>query len=74
MRGESFLGMCIEPAGADIPLNGSIELFGIEGFEPCAKPRKLAWGELFNSFFDVFSSGHAENIAFVRGRAKATGR
>ena len=45
--------MRIELAGADVPLNGSIELFGVEGFEPCAKPRKLAWGELFNGFFDV---------------------
>jgi hypothetical protein len=65
--------MCIELAGADVPLNGSIELFGVEGFEPCAKPRKLAWGELFNGFFDVLGGGHMEDIAFVRGDAKATG-
>jgi hypothetical protein len=74
MRGESFLSMHVEPAGADVSLNRGIQLFGVESLEPRAKPRKLAWGELFNGFFDVFDGGHFEDVAFVRGRAKAASR
>lgn len=73
MRGESFLRMFIEPAGACVPLNGGIELFGVEGFEPRAKPCKLARGELFDGFLDVFGGGHAKDIASVRDDANATG-
>jgi hypothetical protein len=73
MRGESFIGIRVEPAGACVPLNGGIELFRVEGFEPRAKPRQLARGELFNGFFNVFGGGHAEDIAVARGDAKATG-
>ena len=60
-------------SGACVPLNGGIELFGVEGFEPGAKPRQLARGKLFNGFFDVFGGGHAEDIALTRGDARATG-
>jgi hypothetical protein len=39
VRRESFFRMRIKLAGALVPLNGGIELRGIKGFEPCAKPR-----------------------------------
>ena len=48
VRGKRFFCMRIEFAGARIPLNGSVELFGVEGLEPCAKSRQFARGKLFD--------------------------
>jgi hypothetical protein len=63
MRGKSFFRMRIELAGVAIPLNGVVELRRIEGLEPRAKPRQLAWGKLFNGFLDIFGGGHVGDIA-----------
>ena len=73
MRGKSFFRMRIALASARVPLNGGIELFRVEGLEPRAKPRQFARGKLFDGFFDVFGGGHAQDIAFVSGDAKAAG-
>ena len=66
MRGTGFLRVSIKPAGADIPLNGGVELLRVEDLEPGAKPPELARGELFNGFLDVFGGGHVDDIAFAR--------
>jgi hypothetical protein len=66
VRRKSLFRIRIKLAGADIPLNGGVELRRIEGLEPGAKPRQLAWGELFDGFFDIFGGGHVPNIAFAR--------
>lgn len=57
--------MRVKLAGADIPLNGGIELLGVEGLEPGAKARQLARGKLFDGLLDLFGGGHVGNIAFV---------
>jgi hypothetical protein len=63
VRGKSLIGERIQLAGMSVALNRSVELPGVEGLEPSAKPRQLARGELFYGFLDVFSGGHHENIA-----------
>jgi hypothetical protein len=50
----------------DVPLNGGVELHRVESLEPCAKPRKLARGKLFNGLLDVFGRAHINHIAFGR--------
>jgi len=66
MRGKGFLRMRIELAGTRVTLNHGVELRGIEGLEPCAKPRQLGRGKQFNGFFDFFGGGHVGDIAFTR--------
>jgi hypothetical protein len=66
VRGKSFVRMPIKLAGTDIPLDGGVELLRIEYLKPRTKPRKLARGELFNGFLDVFGGGHRQHIAFMR--------
>ncbi len=61
MRGESFFRMCIKLASARVPLDGSVELCGVEDFKPRAKPRQLARGKLFDGFLDVFGGGHVKD-------------
>jgi hypothetical protein len=63
MRGKSLFRKRIKLAGVRIPFNGGVEPPRLEGLEPCAKPRQLAWGEPLNGFLDVFGSGHPENIS-----------
>ena len=63
MRRERFFRMCIKLASARVPLNGSVELCGVEDFKPRTKPRQLARGKLFDGFLDVFGGGHVGNIA-----------
>ncbi len=58
MRGKSFIRMRIKLAGAGIPLNGGVELLRVEYLKPRTKPRKLAGGESFNGFLDVFGGRH----------------
>ena len=67
VRGEGFVRVRIKLAGADIPLDRSVELLRVEGLEPDAKPCELARGELFNGFLDFFGGGHVGDIAFARG-------
>jgi hypothetical protein len=74
VRRESFFRMRIKLAGVLVPLNGGIELRGIKGLEPCAKPRQLARGKLFDGFFDVFGGGHVRDIAFAPGWEKGVGQ
>ena len=71
VRGERFFRMCIKLASARVPLHGSVELRGVEGFKPRAKPRQLARGELFDGFLDVFGGGPVGGIAFSRDRKRA---
>ena len=63
MCGASFFRMGIELAGADVPFDRGVELLGVEGLEPGAKPRQFARGKLFDGFLDVFGGGHVGNIA-----------
>lgn len=72
MRGKSFIRMRIEPASANIPLNGGVELFRVESFKPRAKPRQFARGELLDGLFYVFGGGHVLDIASVRSGARTT--
>ena len=65
MCGKGFFRERIKLAGVGVTLDRGIELLGVEYLEPCAKPRKLARGKLFNGFLDVFGSGHPENISFT---------
>jgi hypothetical protein len=46
--GESLIRKRIKPAGARIPFNRGVEPQRVEGLEPCAKPRQLARGKLFD--------------------------
>src|SRR5258708_24010776 len=66
VRGKGLIRVRIKLAGMDVPLNCGVELRGVEGLEPGAKPRELARGELFNGFLDVFCSGHINYVAFGR--------
>jgi hypothetical protein len=70
VRSKGFFRMRIKLAGARVPLNGGVELLGVESLEPRAKPRKLARGKLFDCFFDVFGGGHIRHITFARAAAK----
>lgn len=54
VRGNGFIRKRIKLAGASVALNGRVELLHVEGLEPGTKPRKLARGELFDGFFDIF--------------------
>ncbi len=38
VRGKGFVRVRVKPAGADIPLNGGVELLRVEDLEPGAKP------------------------------------
>ena len=67
VRGKGFICERVKLAGADIPLDGRVELLRVEDLEPGTKPRELARGELLNGFLDVFGSGHVGDIAFARG-------
>jgi hypothetical protein len=69
-RGKRFVRYRIKLAGVGIPFNGGIELLGVEGLEPRAKPRKLPWGKLFDSFLDVFGGRHVGFMAFYTGEGK----
>jgi hypothetical protein len=66
MRGKGFFRECIKLAGLGVTLDRGVELLSVEYLEPCAKPRKLARGKLFNGFLDVFGSGHPGNVTFTR--------
>ena len=55
-----------QAAGADIPLDGDVELLRVNGLEPGAKPRELARGELFDGFLDIFDGGQVDHIGFAR--------
>jgi len=70
VRGESFFRMRIKLAGTYVSLNCGVKPLRVEGLEPCAKPRQLARGKLFNGFFDVFGGGHVGDIALGRGTEK----
>jgi hypothetical protein len=74
MRGKSFFRMHIKLACACVPLNSSVELRGVEGFKPRAKPRQLARGKLFDGFLDVFGGGHVKDIALGRDAEKGVER
>ena len=63
--------MRVKFAGACVSLNGGVELLGIKGLEPGAKPRQLAWGELFDGLFDILGGSRGQNIAFVRETERA---
>jgi hypothetical protein len=63
MGGESLVRQRIKLPGARVPLDGGIELLRVESLKPGTKPRKLARGELFDGFLDVFGGGHTEFIA-----------
>lgn len=65
VRGESFCRIGIKLAGADVPLDRGVEVPAVKGFEPGAKAFKLARGELFDGFLDVFGGGHVLDIAFT---------
>jgi hypothetical protein len=71
VRGERFFRMGIELAGADVPLDRGVELPGVEGLEPGAKPRQFARGKRIDGSLDVFGCDHIGNIAVapVTGRA-----
>ena len=73
MCGESFFRMRIKLDGAGVSLSGGVELHGIKGLEPRAKPRQLARGKLSNGFLDVFDRGHARNLALGQGAEKGLG-
>jgi hypothetical protein len=73
LRGKGFVRVRVKSAGADIPLNGGVELLRVERFEPRAKPRKLARGKLFDGFFDVFGGCHFGNITPEEHGGKALG-
>jgi hypothetical protein len=66
VRGKGFFRVRIKLASADIPLNDGVELLRVEYLEPRTKPRKLAWGKLFDGFLNVFGGGHVKDIAFAR--------
>jgi hypothetical protein len=70
VRGESFICMRIKPAGLSVALDRGVKLARVKGLEPRAKSRELARGKLFDGFLDVFSGGHARDIAFARGAQK----
>jgi hypothetical protein len=74
VRRERFFRMCIKLASARVPLNGSVELCGVEDFKPRTKPRQLARGKLFDGFLDVFGGGHVKDIALGRDAAKGVER
>jgi hypothetical protein len=73
VRGESFFRMRIKLSGPSVPFNSSVKLLCVEGLEPCAKPRQLARGKLFDGFLDVFGGGHDRDIALARGVEKGIG-
>jgi hypothetical protein len=74
VRGERFFRMCIKLASARVRLDGSVELRGVEGFKPRAKPRQLARGKLFDGFLNVFGGSHVKDIALGRDAEKGVER
>ena len=66
MRGESFIRMRIKPAGLGVALDRGVKLARVECLEPRAKSRQFMRGKPFDGFLDVFSGGHAGDIAFAR--------
>ena len=48
MCGKGFIGMRIELAGADITLDGDVELRRVEGLEPRAKSRGASCSTAFS--------------------------
>ena len=74
MRGESLFHVHIKLAGAGVTLNGGVELRGVEGLVPRAKPRQFGRSKLFDGFLDVFRSGLVRNMAFAGAVAKGGGR
>jgi hypothetical protein len=70
VRGERFFRVGIELAGADVPLDRGVELPGVEGLEPGAKPRQFARGKRFDGFLDVFGGGHVGKYSSCAGYGK----
>jgi hypothetical protein len=67
---ESLFRKRIKPAGPSVPFGGGVELLCVEGLEPCAKPRQLARGKLFDGLLDVLGGSHASDIALERHTEK----
>jgi hypothetical protein len=44
VRGKSVISVRVQLTSMSVALDRSIEPLGVEGFEPRAKPRQLAWG------------------------------
>jgi hypothetical protein len=63
MLGKGFFGQLVELAGTRISFDGSIELGGVETFEPGTKARQLVRAKLFNGLFDIFGGSHPSNIS-----------
>jgi hypothetical protein len=63
MLGKGLFGQLVELADTRIAFDSSIELGGVETFEPGTKARQLLRGKLFNSLFDIFGGGHPANVS-----------
>jgi hypothetical protein len=70
VSGKSFFRMGVKFASARVSLDGGIELLGIKGLEPGAKPRQFVRGELLNGFLDIFGCRHKTEHSIHAGNRK----
>ena len=60
---KRLLGEPIEPPGRGVPLDPLIETRRLESLEPRSELRELIGRQFGHGFFDVFKSGHGQQVA-----------